>query len=369
MRIGILTFHRATNYGAILQTYGLVSYLENCGYDVKVVDYKPYGMGMLYSPLNVSPLFRKLKRIVLNIYMLPSFLQRKKKRDMYWDYIKRILPLTNTVSTIDDLPDMDAFIVGSDQVWSTKFTGGVDKFYWGQFERKDARLISYAGSAAEDMNNSFYETDNVLLLNSFDSISVREFELKDYLQTNLSHKKITKVLDPTLLAGKSVFEKLINGEKVIDKSYILIYQVIREKDIEIQQFARKKAKELSCDIYEIINGRLYITSGCRRKSQKGFINPTTFVNLFKHAKYIITTSFHGTAFSLLFNRPFSVISVNSEVDSRAADILSELGLIEKLITLPITDLCKEDKIDWNDINYKLEMLRKPSMCFLEDALR
>lgn len=144
-KIGILTFHRATNYGAILQAYALVQYLRNEGYDAKIVDYKPKGMGILYAQLNVPGLFRKFKRIILNILMLPSLNNRYKKRKMFWDYIKNVLPMTDRIEGTCSIPEMDAFIVGSDQVWSVCFTGGLDPFYWGLFDRKGAKMISYAG--------------------------------------------------------------------------------------------------------------------------------------------------------------------------------------------------------------------------------
>lgn len=367
MKIGILTFHRATNYGAILQAYGLVSYLKKHGHEVQVIDYKPTGMGLLYAPINVPTLFRKLKRIALNVYILPSLPARAKKRKMFWRYTESHLPLTNKVYKEEDLPSLDAIFVGSDQVWSSKFTGGVDKFYWGQFDKNGAKLLSYAGSAAEDMDGSFYNTHNVELLKSFDAISVREDELKEYLQRELPQKQVFKVLDPTLLAGKDVFEELVKTEKDADEPYILIYQVIRDKDKVIQQYAKIISEKLGCAIYEIKKSQLYITCSGETNAIPGLINPSKFVHFFKNAKYVITTSFHGTAFSLLFNRPFSVVSVSAEVDSRAKDILQQLNLDERMITLPHDSFSME--LDWDSINARLEEKRRPSELFIENSLK
>ena len=367
MKIGILTFHRATNFGAILQAYGLVSYLKKQGHDVQVVDYKPAGMGLLYAPINVPTLFRKLKRIALNIYMLPSLPTRAKKRKMFWQYTESHLPLTNKILKEEDLPIFDAIFVGSDQVWSAKFTGGVDKFYWGQFDKKGAKLLSYAGSAAEDMDGSFYNTQNAELLNCYDAISVREDELKEYLQRELPKKQISKVLDPTLLAGREVFEELVKSERNPTEPYVLIYQVIRDKDEEIQRYAKIISDKLGCAIYEIKNSQLYITRIGETRTIPGLINPSGFVNFFRNAKYVITTSFHGTAFSILFNRPFSVVSVSAEVDSRAKDILQQLNLDERMIILPQDTFNME--LDWNSINTNLENKRRPSELFIEESLK
>lgn len=367
MKIGILTFHRATNYGAILQAYGLVSYLNSIGHNAKIIDYKPVGLGHLYASLNVPGVVKKIKRIILNILMLPSLISRIKKREMYWRYIKEVLPMTSPVIDDKDLPTFDAIFVGSDQVWSTCFTGGLDKFYWGQFERKGAKLISYAGSAAEDMEGSFLSNDNAELLNSFDSISVREDELKSFLDGKLPNKEIIKVLDPTLMAGVSYFEDLIKGIRPLDRPYVLIYQVIRTKNAEIQEYAKKIAYEKKCDIVEIVKSHIHIWHNGKSSVSQELVNPSDFVSLYKHAEFIVTTSFHGTAFSLLFNRPFNVISVSSEVDSRAKDLLEQIGLGDRMIKLP-SELDNRE-IDWSIINSNIEEYRKPSREFINISLK
>lgn len=367
MKIGILTFHRATNYGAILQAYALVSYLKSLGNDVVIIDYKPANMGRLYASFKVHGIIKKIKRILLNLLMLPSLKERKKKRDMYWQYINKVLPLSNIVYCDDDLPVFDAIFVGSDQVWSTCFTDGIDKFYWGQFNRKGAKLISYAGSAAEDMSNSFTTNNNASLLRNFDAISVREDELKKYLEQKLPEKKISKVLDPTLMAGVSFFEKLIINVKPLNRPYIFIYQVIRNKNKEIQDYAKQLAVKKGCDIVEIVNSRLHVYHNGILTISDELINPTEFVSLYKYADYVITTSFHGTAFSLLFNRPFSVVSVSPVVDSRAKDLLEQLGIGDRMIELP--QALDDKELDWQQINTNLEIYRKPSRNFINESLK
>ena len=359
MKVGILTFHRATNYGAILQAYALIQYLINQGYDAKIVDYKPKGMGILYAPINVPGFLKKIKRIVLNLLMLPSLLTRYKKREMFWKYINKVLPMTDIVLSSGDLPRMDAYIVGSDQVWSICFTGGIDNLYWGQFDRNGAKLISYAGSAAENMGDSFYSNENAKLLESF--------ELQGYLQTQIPNKKIEKVLDPTLMAGVDFFDELIADEVPLEKNYVLIYQVIRTKDALISEYAKQIASRAGWDIVEIKNSRLYICSQGKFSISKKLQNPTQFVSLFKYAQFVITTSFHGTAFSLMFNRPFNVVSISDEVDSRAKDLLMQLNLTDRLVSLPLNKVQKD--VDWEGVNFKLQELRIPSREFLKKALR
>lgn len=366
MKVGILTFHRATNYGAILQAYGLVSYLRLQGHDVQVLDYKPESMGSLCYPLDAPSLAGKLKRLALNVYMLPSLPSRAKKRRMFWGYVERTLPLSNRIVKDADLQRYDAIIVGSDQVWSTKFTGGLDRFYWGQFDRKGARLIAYAGSAAEDMEGSFYSTDNVSLLGSFDFISVREEELKAYLLKQFPNRRIIKVLDPTLLAGRGVFDELVGAGSITERPYVLIYQVIREKDKEIQQYARMISQRNGLEILEIKQSHLYAVKEGRTRLLSGFIEPIEFVSLFKNASYIITTSFHGVAFSLIFNRPFNAVTISREVDSRAKDLLEQVGLGDRMISLPQEDFNAD--LDWDRTTGKLADLRTSSEAFLAQAL-
>lgn len=367
-KIGILTFHRATNYGAILQAYGLVSYLNSQGYDAKIIDYKPKGMANTYSFFHLQSLTPKriLVFFYVNLMRLLEFPKKCKKRKMFWNYIEKTLPMTEKVIEEQDLPSLDAIFVGSDQIWSTCFTGGLDKFYYGQFNRKGAKLISYAGSAAEDMENSFYSTNNALLLESFDAISVREDELQEYLQDKIPKKEIVKVLDPTLMAGAEFFENMINGVRPYNKPYILIYQVIRKQDSLIQEYAKQKAKELNCDIIEIKDSKMYVNKG-NRYVENGMVDPTLFVALYKYASHIITTSFHGTAFSLMFNRPFDVVSVSPEVDSRAKDLLHQVGLDARMILLPskVTNL----DIDWAMVNDMIIDIQRPSRAFIFNSLQ
>ena len=324
-------------------------------------------MGILYAPINVPGFLKKIKRIVLNLLMLPSLLTRYKKREMFWKYINKVLPMTDIVLSSGDLPRMDAYIVGSDQVWSICFTGGIDNLYWGQFNRNGAKLISYAGSAAENMGDSFYSNENAKLLESFDFISVREKELQGYLQTQIPNKKIEKVLDPTLMAGVDFFDELIADEVPLEKKYVLVYQVIRTKDALISEYAKQMASRAGWDIVEIKNSRLYICSQGKFSISKELQNPTQFVSLFKYAQFVITTSFHGTAFSLMFNRPFNVVSISDEVDSRAKDLLMQLNLTDRLVSLPLNK--KQKDVDWEGVNFKLQELRIPSREFLKKALR
>lgn len=222
-------------------------------------------------------------------------------------------------------------------------------------------------SAAENMDESFYNTSNAMLLNSFDFISVREEELQKHLQNSLLEKKIVKVLDPTLMAGAKYFEELIKNEKAFKRPYLLIYQVIRSKDFLIQEYAKQLSIQNGWDIVEIKNTKLYVRSNGKLSISNEFINPTKYVSLFKHAQFVLTTSFHGTAFSLLFNRPFNVISVSKAVDSRAKDLLIQLDIEDRLITLPINSTISE--IDWEETNKKLSELRVPSCDFLKEALK
>lgn len=365
IKIGILTFHRATNYGAVLQAYGLVSYLNSLGYDAKIIDYTPKRMAQIFIPFWKKNLSSLIACLFVNLKQMPTILKRYAKRKMFWEYIKKTLPLTSQVIMDEDLPTFDAIFVGSDQIWSTCFTGGVDKFYFGQFNSKGARLISYAGSAAEDMDRSFCSTNNAQLLNSFFAVSVREKELQTYLQKQLPRKNIVQVLDPTLMAGPTFYENLVGNSRPLSKPYILIYQVIREQNEHIQMYAKKKANDLGCVLVEIKDSKLYIDNG-RGYEVNGWVDPSLFVALHKFASHVITTSFHGTAFSLMFERSFDVISISPEVDSRAKALLHLINLDDRLISLPVINEPKP--LVYNAINNKLEDLRTSSRSFIESAL-
>jgi hypothetical protein len=276
MKIGILTFHRATNYGAVLQAYSLREYLKGQGYDVSVIDYTPNGMGRLFMEVKGYPLVIGIKRMVRNILNLPSLPLKLTRRRLFSRFVKDHLNITNRVLEGDSVVGFDYIFIGSDQVWNIDFTNHRhDSFYWGKSNFGTARLVSYAASASENLELSITE-DCIPLLNKFFRISVREEELANRLFELGLNKKITKVLDPTLIVDKNVFQSFLRN---LNLRYVLLYQVKKPKDNHAYEIAKQIAETKGIKVIEICS---YVSSNkvILDHPLKKRVNPAEFVNFF-----------------------------------------------------------------------------------------
>lgn len=360
MKIGILTFHRAHNFGAVLQAFALQQKLKEYDYHVEIIDYSPNYITKPYNFISLKAI--KANNFKINILNFSYFLlfakSYFKRRKKFNEFIKTNLTLSNNVvSTIPK--NYDAYIFGSDQIWNPNISNGFDRIFFGNFETNlDAKKIVYATSIGnyKIKNEDFDYLNNAL--KNFDYISVREKEIISYFQP-LTDKKIETVLDPTLLFDSQFWSKTIVIPQVKEK-YILVYQV-RIND-QFNKLAYEVARELKYKIIEIpawfrfsYFNNDYISS-----------SPDEFLGLIKNAEYVITSSFHGTVFSVIFNKPFFFINLNDGSEERSINLLESLGLSNRIIS-------KNSIIDFDDINYdlvneKISRLRKKSIEFLINSL-
>lgn len=356
MKIGILTFHCAHNYGAVLQCYALQETLKTMGHDVKVIDYRPE---FLLAPYKVWDIHRDgksnsfLKRFILECLKLPKRIIRHKAFD---SFIQTRLCLTEekTISS-----SFGAYIIGSDQVWNPQITKGFHKPYFGYFEfpKENRKYIAYAASMETSSLNQeakdFYEK----ALGNFDAISVREKTLVDLLQP-LTPKKIKTGLDPTLLANNEIWNPIIKCPS-INYKYVLVYQV--RYDINTSRIARHIAEQIGAKVIEI-------TSWVNWKFKKNVYQccyPEEFLGWIKHASCVVTTSFHGTAFSVIFSKPFYCLKLGKG-DTRAASLLQELGLENRMIEKTLSPTFQA--VDYQQSNIKLADLQNKSYQYLVTSL-
>lgn len=200
MKIGILTFHCAHNYGAVLQTYALVTYLRKNNYDAEIIDYRPKSLTMSHGIMPWRRISRLniIRKVIFVLRILPFLTVRKERSDKFQSFIDS-LPLSTRkyTETDSEVTGYDIIICGSDQVWNPSITNGFDKFFCGSVSHK-GKFISYAASTeAKRIISDDYKKYKEVLSN-FENISVRESELKNILQP-LINKEITKVIDPVFL--------------------------------------------------------------------------------------------------------------------------------------------------------------------------
>lgn len=325
MKIGILTFHRAHNYGAVLQAYALVSYLRENGHDAELIDYRPKAIEQAHGALPYGRIRKMslLRKVIYLIRLIPYLAQRKKRADKFKAFISS-LPKSKNVyyDTKQRIDGYDYIIIGSDQVWNHKITDGFDAYYMGNILTK-AKIISYAASAEITPQQEGIEEYGSFLGN-FSKISVRESLFKDQLQSSASYD-IKQVLDPVFLLNREKWESF-GCIPFKESDYILVYQV--KRDDNVLRYAHELAEYNKCKVMEITAEADYFP----RKNRYTTLSPREFVGAFANARCVVTTSFHGTAFSCIFCKPVKVMLFNKPGDYRALDLLNTIGLKDSTIT-------------------------------------
>lgn len=363
MKIGILTFHCAHNYGAVLQAYALQEYIKSLGYDVEIIDYRPK---YISEKFRIIPNLSKEKITLKLLLIIISTLYIRFIRFIrFKSFIFKKLNLSVNVSASNiENNGHDIIIIGSDQLWNPKITNGFDDVYFACFNAfgQKVKVISYAvsmGLLGLTIEQKIYLSEK---LNNFNALSVREYDLKELL-TPLTTKKIHHVLDPTFLLRQGKWNLIASVPK-IKKKYVLIYQV--SFDESLMKIATEIAKQTGAIVIEIaawVGGRI-------KKNKKQYCSPEQFIGYIKDAVCIVTSSFHGTAFSIIYNRPFYFVNINNLKDgsnSRILSLLSMLNLSDRCI-MP-EGLITYKSIEYSSINIKLEELRGQSIDYIINNLK
>lgn len=321
MKIGILTFHCAINYGAVLQAYGLQEYLKSLGHEVFIIDYRPQ---YLIKPYQVfrwkyeqdSSLTSNLKDLVRECLVMPIRIIRKRK---FLQFINQHL---NLYPWKADLNDFDAFVFGSDQIWNPQITKGLDEIFFGKFkEARGKKLIAYAASVGAVQNLSQNEFEKLTsCLDVFERVGVREKTL--YEKLSAVNNRVSITIDPVLLAGKEVFHQVAVDVKVA-RPYLLLFTLGRD-EYAVEE-AYKIAKQKHLDVIEIISSK----ESLYNRKIKQTLSPAEFLGYIKMADYVVTSSFHGTVFSILFHKNFNVIGNGNAHGERIVQLLDSIGLINR----------------------------------------
>lgn len=352
-RIGILTFQRAHNYGAILQVYSLQEFLKSYSYNVEVIDYNPEALQYYHYSKNYT---LSLLHPIGSVKTLLYYQRRKKRYYAFNSFIEKNLNLSHCdLSSLSDY--FDSIVIGSDQVWNLKNSlGKYDYFYWGQFKHNEKpHLISYAASMGSSENVDWLRISN--LLKNFNSISVRENYLQKAIRKNCCINA-EWTLDPTLLQNRAFFENIAIDPQ-IKEPYLFFYQARSNKQAYL--YAKKWAKKMNlkfvCLSAHIMlqNNSIVVQAG-----------PLEFLGLIKNAQYVITSSFHGTVFCYHFKKKFTTLRLNDRDNGRCESLLQLLGLGNKMVSL--TDSPNVGNTDWSLADKQLEEARSFSRNWLINHL-
>lgn len=359
MKIGIMTFHNVVNYGGVLQCYALQQKLKEWGYDADVIDYQNDTFKKFYSPFYITkPYMKKI------LYMIYAFAQKAGRREKFAKFVKKYIQLSNEKYDKNSISQVnlkyDVFITGSDQVWNLELTD-MDTNYFLRFAK--GRKISYAASIglsnlSESMEENFKD-----LLSDFYAISVRENSAEELISSIVSQSVYVHI-DPVLLLNQNSWSKIVDDAETKKEKYIVVYKINKSKAYDAaERLARKKGLQVKV---------IQPDKTCKLEFQKYKVaSPSDFVSLFKNADYVITDSFHGTVFSIIFHKKFAYFCDESigNRNSRIINLLNKLGLesrkYEEIESIDNIDM----QIDYIKVDHILNQEREYSRQYIINSLQ
>ena len=360
MKIGILTFHNAYNFGAILQAYALQTFLEDKGHQVDILDYRNEEVELSYKLFcfEKMPIYNPLRCVAywaIQLFRYSKYRQFKKE-------VYRLLNISSQIIDVNDtiLAEKDIIVVGSDQLWNRKITGTFDPMYWGDFSKQiNGKVITYAVCMNTDSLTSGDFQFIKRHLENFTSLSVRENDLADILKP-LASNKINVSLDPTLMVEGDIWYRLIKNTKTPFKEpYVLVYAILERKKVidNAKKFAASKGMRL------VIMSPIADVNPFKEHYMP--TSPIEFISSIANAEYVITSSFHGLAFSTIFHREVYVMGDKGK-NARMRSLLRNIGLEDRFV---LSVEREYNKIDYIRVDEKLNKLRSESQQYLQNAIK
>ena len=356
--ISIITMSSACNYGALLQSYALLKYLKNNNLNVQIIDYRPYYVtqeydGLIYFTSGKINVKKSLNNII-------SFVPRKIKKSKFIKFIRENITMTskqyhNYEELKNNPPISDYYVAGSDQIWNSDLSFGIDPAFFLDFVQSGKKL-SYASSMGHAQIPIEEQRYFNQYLSSFDAVSVRENTAKKSLEA-IGLENIEQTMDPAFLLSKEEYMKIAVWPKY--ENYLFVYSLGYNKTIDL--LASRIAKKLNLRIVSIAGFRNKYCSDYRIR----FAGPKEFLGYLAKASYVITDSFHGTVFSLIFHRNFSTVIRIAKRGTRIESLLSVAGLYDRIATGVNDDVEHLLKpIDYSQVNILLKKQIDNSKLFL-----
>lgn len=358
MDIKTITCHDVYNAGASLQAYALSTYLRQLGHNVQIIDYKPDYLSHHYSLATIGN--EKYNRpLVREAYILVKFPQRlcakyglRKKR--FDTFRKDFLPLTSRYNSIDELrenlPIADVYFAGSDQIWNTLFPNGIDPAFYLDFVPHGKIKASYAASFATEDIDTTCKPQVAKWLQGLDYVSVRESSGVQ-IAKSLGVIDITQVVDPVFLLNAESWLSIATADTPTSP-YVFVYDF--DGNSQIQAEAKRLATQYRLKIISL--QKLPYADSCMTEA-----GPREFISLVAGASYVLSNSFHATAFSLIFQRPFMVYDRQEQINTRMRDLLAMVGLSHRVKA--------DDPIDWSDAEGHLAAKITASKAYIATVLQ
>lgn len=367
MKIDVITLHRVRNYGSSLQTLATQMFLREFGCEAEIIDYYPErysSRGLLKRLKNKS---QKLGRnpillLMAKIAISPSYY---KKHLVFDDFLRKHVDLTEKTyyseeDLKNDIPPADAYCTGSDQVWNSHWNEGVDRPFYLSFLPDSAYRFSYASSIGSAKLSEDEKQEVTPLLKKYNHISVREDSGVAIIQ-DLGIDDVEQVLDPTLLFDAETWKPYVS-DRYKNQKYVVTYNLHHDKRID--EYASKLADKYNLKVLNIsYNWHDIIRSGhlvwCPTIEE--------YLGLIKDASYVVTDSFHATAFSLIFGTKFIDI-YPEQASARLRSVLkltnTENRGFDGMPTIDVADVAT----DFNGVHEILRNERQKSVQYMNTIL-
>ena len=379
MKIGILTQPLYTNYGGLIQCYALQTALQRMGHETVVLQ-REFNRQYTFKGACVYYV-KHIVKLLLGRKSSWHYYVSQERRDYIAKNTKMfteawINPRSKHCYTTEqlaaevDFMHLDAIIVGSDQVWRPYYSPCQPNYFLDFLDgRKDILKLSYAASFGSDewTFDAMLTKQCGALLHQFDAVSVREESAiglcKEHFGVEAQH-----VIDPTMLLEKDDY-RTVCGQQSAERGSLFCYVLDRSK--EKREIITEIANRLKLEPFESMPELPDEIFNLYGKIDKCVYPPVeAWLSAFDETKMVITDSFHGTVFSIIFNKPFWVIGNEGRGLARFQSLLSQFGLEDRmLMPSKLNDLDLNQSIDWEKVNYKRDALKKLSIGFLETALK
>ncbi len=368
MKVSIITRHAIPNYGSVLQSFASQKAFEKLGYDAEIINYIRYderGKESVLTNCHIGKngLKNKIKR---NIYFCLQYPNSQKMLKTFDKFQKQYLKLSDRLygsmeELSEHLPDADVYVTGSDQVWGKIGTSEYDPAYFLKFVPENKHQIAFSASFGKTDLDSQLVQELESLLENYKSILVREKSAVELISQH-THKTAELILDPTLLLKRNDWAQLCENTGIENTDYIFVYQLHHNKQME--KYITQLQIKTGLPVYRVHPSIFYALK------PGNFIHlptPGQFLSYIKNAKYMVTDSFHGTVFSLIFNTPFIDI-VPETTGTRIYSLLEQLGLKQRILKDFKDFSWMEDIIDFDEVNSILEVKRQETLQLLENSM-
>lgn len=374
MKIGILTYHFSDNFGALLQAYALRRWLIECGHTAEFINYHPSYVeqgGSLLLPTSKERIKANIKILYLYFANMQRKLAGNPDQSLKFEEFRRHIlgvngPHFDSLEKLrSTVLDHDVMIAGSDQIWNPSAQKGLDPAYFLAFGNNRIRRLSYAASFGKDTLAHEFHDEVRPLINGLDAVSIREQSGVE-IAYNLTGRQIACVPDPTLL--HTHYQELLDFSQDRQEGHVFCYALRTAEGI--RQVAETAARKYQTHIISPYN----IHRRWREIGTTVYPGPADWVRQIAHAHCVVTNSFHGTVFSIIFRKPFVVVGLpggKAGLNARARNLLSSLGLMHRFLDAESSRKAGEvlgQDIDWQSVELRQKALRAAGENFLLNTL-